>query len=295
MRWVLVTGATSGIGKACARRLAEAGYGVIACGRRPQALRAIEAEAARDHLMLVPLSLDVTDPGEIHNAVEKTEIITSGQGIDVLVNNAGYGQTGFLLELSGEQLRHQFDVNFFSVLEMTKALLPQLERNRGTVINMGSILSRLSVPWVGLYGTVKNALHMITDVLRVELHGAGIRVVLVEPGAIKTPFFDTAIASQGVGDQPEASSPTPFPPGGRLAVLYTRARLRLSQVAYRPFLLFPPIQVDRVADLVVRIVRRRSRRRQYVVPLGAGALLSLLKLIPRPLLDHFKRRAFYLN
>ncbi len=294
MRWVLITGATSGIGRACARRLAQVGYGVIACGRSPQALRSLEREAETDHLLLVPLSLDVTDVQEITNAVESAEIITGGQGIDVIVNNAGYGQTGFLLELTTEQVRHQFDVNLFSVLELTKAFLPQLERNHGLVVNMGSILSRLSVPWVGLYGTVKNALRVVTDVLRVELHGAGIRVVLVEPGAIKTPFFETAIANQGAGASSAIRRDSPYTPLGRLSVLYTRARLRLEQVNYRPFLLFPPIGADRVAELLVRIVRRRTGRRRYVIPFGAGAVLRLINLLPRPLLDHFKRRAFYL-
>jgi NAD(P)-dependent dehydrogenase (short-subunit alcohol dehydrogenase family) len=254
----------------------------------------LETEASRDHLSLVPLSLDVTDSSEIRNAIDATEIITSGRGIDALVNNAGYGQTGFLVELSGDQVRRQFDVNLFSVLELTKAMLPQLERNHGVVVNMGSIISRITVPWIGLYGTVKSALRVMTDVLRIELQSAGIRVVLVEPGAVKTPFFDTAIENQGTGNH-EAPAASSDVQSGKPAPRYSRARLRLSQVGYRPFLLFPPVGPGRVADLIVKIIRRRTSRRRYVVPPGAGALLGLLRLVPGPLLDYFKRRAFYLS
>lgn len=299
MRWVLVTGATSGIGRACARRLAEAGFGVIASGRNARALEQIEAEAEREGLRLVPLSLDVTDAAEVANAAHVTEAITLGQGIDALVNNAGYGQTGFLLELTAAQVRNQFDVNLFSVLELTKAFLPQLERNKGVVINMGSIISRVAIPWVGLYSTVKRALRVMSDVMRLELQGAGIRVVLVEPGAIRTSFFDTAIAEQA-GGAPDAASETAAlrRTGSRLVAplsqVYDRARLLLAKAGYRPFLIFPPVGPERVAAVVLRIVRVRTHRRRYVVPPGAGMLLSLLRLVPQGLLDHFKRQAFYL-
>lgn len=304
MKWVLVTGATSGIGRASARRLAEHGYGVIACGRNPEALAEIGRDASRDGLVMVPLSLDVTEPEEIRNAVTSCMSITAGEGIHALINNAGYGQTGFLLELSKDQVRRQFEVNLFSVLELTKALLAQLQQNRGVVVNMGSIISRIAVPWVGLYAAAKNALRVVSDVLRMELHGAGIRVVLVEPGAIRTSFFERAIAAQGTEEpsSPSAKEPDAEEHGNRfsdrvrtaLSEVYTGARKRLSQVGYRPFLVFPPVGADRVANLIVRIVRRRAVRRRYVVPRGAAALLALLRLLPSPLLDRFKRRAFYL-
>lgn len=302
MKWVLVTGATSGIGRACARSLAEAGFGVIATGRNREALAAIEEEAACDGLVMVPLALDVTKPEAIRRAAERCEIATAGEGIHALVNNAGYGQTGFLLELSREQIRTQFEVNVFSVLELTKALLAQLERNRGVVINMGSIISRVTIPWVGLYAAAKNALRVVSEVLRLELHAAGIRVVLVEPGAIRTPFFERAIAGQGgaavrspgSGAAQRASEHGSESLWGTISETYARARRRLSQAHYRPFLIFPPVGAAKVADLVVRIVQRRTVRRRYVVPPGAAAMLGVLRLLPVRLLDRFKRRAFYL-
>lgn len=301
MRWIFVTGATSGIGRACARRLAEAGHGVIASGRNARALAQIESEAERDGLKLIPLSLDVTDQAEVANAARAAETITLGHGIDVLVNNAGYGQTGFLLELTREQIRNQFDVNLFSVLELTKALLPQLERNRGVVVNMGSIISRVAIPWVGLYGTVKHALRVMSDVMRLELQGAGIRVVLVEPGAIRTSFFDTAIAEQA-GGAPEATAATAALRrrtgprlGASLSQIYARAKLLLAEAGYRPFLLFPPVGPERVAAVILRIVQARTNRRRFVVPPGAGILLSLLRLVPGSILDRFKRQAFHLT
>lgn len=290
MRWILITGATSGIGRACARRLAEAGFGVIACGRNARALESLRSEAVRDDLLMVPLSLDVTASAQIANAVQRTKLITSGRGIDVLINNAGYGQTGFLLELSRDQVRRQFEVNLFSILELTRALLPQLERNRGTVINMGSIISRFAAPWVGLYGTVKNALRVLTEVMRVELLGSGIRVVLVEPGATRTAFFDTAIAQQGTADGGRG----PATRADTLAARYARARAGLAQSGYRPFRFLPAVTPNRVADLVLKIVRFPTPRRRYVVPPGAGLMLGLLRLLPRALLDRFSRRAFYL-
>lgn len=291
MRWIFITGATSGIGRECTRRLAEAGHGVIACGRNAQALAELEAEASRDRLVMVPLSLDVTDPAAIENAVRATELITAGRGIDVLINNAGYGQTGFLLELSRDQVRRQFEVNLFAVLELTRALLPQLERNRGTVINIGSIISRLASPWVGLYGTVKSALRVLTEVMRVELLGARIRVVLVEPGAIRTSFFDTAIAHQAGGSDATGDVRNL---SDTLSSRYAHARARLARTGYRPFHFLPSVSPKRVADLILRIVSFPVPRRRYVVPRGTGFALGLLRLLPRTLLDRFSRRAFHL-
>lgn len=294
MKWVLVTGATSGIGQACALRLARAGYGVMAGGRRASALRALEAKATREGLNLIPLSLDVTDSSEIDNAARAAELATAGRGIDILINNAGYAQTGFLLELSREQVRQQFEVNLFSVLALTKALLPQLERNRGTVVNIGSVISRVAVPWVGLYGTVKSSLRVLTEVMRMELQAAHIQVVLVEPGAVRTQFFDTAIAQQGVGDEEMRPSRAGSPRLASLSASYARARERLQRGDYRPFRLMPLSSPERVAGLILKVVRRHAVRKSYVVPPGVGALLSLLSLLPASLVDRFKRRGFYL-
>ncbi len=279
-RWVLVTGATSGIGKACAEHLAARGFAVLATGRNPQALRELAERARSSGWHLETLGLDVTSPEQIAKAVAAAQELSGGAGIEVLVNNAGIGQAGFLADLSAESLRAQFEVSLFGLHAVTRAFLAQLVSRRGTVINIGSIMGRMTVPWMGAYGAVKAAVRSLTETLRVELGSLGVRVVLVEPGAVETAFHKRAIAG----------SPQELPPESPFA----RSYAWLAANDYRPFYLMPAVSPLPIARLVERIAEARRPRARYVLPFAAHALLLLMRLTPRSLMDPLKRRVFHL-
>jgi NADP-dependent 3-hydroxy acid dehydrogenase YdfG len=192
-RSILITGATSGIGRDAALRLAGAGHLVLAGGRRPDALAALARSAAG---RLEPLTLDVTDAASIEAARAQVGALTGGRGLDVLVNNAGFALPGPLEALAERDLRLLFDTNVFGLLAVTRAFLPGMrERGHGRVVNVGSIMGRVTMPLLGAYNASKHAVAAITDALRMELRPFGITVVLVEPGAVRTRFAAGALAA----------------------------------------------------------------------------------------------------
>jgi NAD(P)-dependent dehydrogenase (short-subunit alcohol dehydrogenase family) len=180
---ILVTGCSTGIGRATAIEAAQRGHRVFASARRPQDIADLTAKG------IETLTLDVTDTGSIAEAV--TAIFATAGRIDALVNNAGYGQYGAVEDVSPEEWRAQFDVNFFGALAVLRAVLPAMrEAHRGTVVNVSSIAGKVTVPFAGAYCASKHALEAISDALRVELAPWRIRVVVVEPGPIGTRFGD---------------------------------------------------------------------------------------------------------
>ena len=193
---ILITGATSGIGRDAAMRLVRAGHLVLAGGRRPGALAEL-ARAAGDRLE--PVVLDVTDPASVEAAGELVGRRTGGRGLDVLVNNAGYALPGPLEALPEADLRRLFkDANVFGLLAVTRAFVPAMrERGRGRVVNVGSIMGRVAMPLLGAYNASKHAVAAVTDALRMELAPVGVTVVLVEPGPVRTGFAATALAALG--------------------------------------------------------------------------------------------------
>lgn len=181
---VLITGCSTGIGRDLAERLSGCGYMVVATARR--------LEAVDDLKVALKLQLDVTQPKSIRQAVDFT-LQQFGQ-IDVLVNNAGYTMLGALEEVSDEQTRHVFDVNVFGALRMIRAVAPVMRKQRdGRIINVSSIAGKLSTPVNGTYSATKFAIEALSDALRLELAPFGIQVVVIEPGAIKTNFDQTAL------------------------------------------------------------------------------------------------------
>jgi NAD(P)-dependent dehydrogenase (short-subunit alcohol dehydrogenase family) len=179
---ILITGTSSGLGRATAKLFHAKGWNVVATMRAPQAEREL---TQMDRMAVV--RLDVQDPASIRAA------IASGLGtfgrIDALVNNAGYGAYGPLEVTSSESIRRQFDVNVFGVLETTKALLPHFRARRsGTVVNVSSVGGRIAFPLGTLYHGTKFAVEGLSEALQYELQPMGIRVKLVEPGGIRTDF-----------------------------------------------------------------------------------------------------------
>ena len=179
---ILITGASSGIGKACARRFQSEGWNVIATMRSPQ----LETELTALDRVLVT-RLDVLDIDSIEAAV--TEGVRRFGRIDVLLNNAGYGAYGPLEATPLDKVRRQFDVNVIGVLATTKAVLPHLRRQRsGVVVNISSIGGKVTFPLGALYHGTKFAVEGLSEALHYELLPLGIRVRIVEPGMVKTDF-----------------------------------------------------------------------------------------------------------
>jgi NAD(P)-dependent dehydrogenase (short-subunit alcohol dehydrogenase family) len=192
-RIALITGATAGIGRHAALYLAARGFRVIATGRNQDALAELAVEAEGD---LTPLRLDVTDQASIDSAVEVVDRITGGHGLDVLVNNAGYGDIAPMEMTTDKDLRAVFDTNVFGLMAVTRAFLPRMrERGKGRIVNVSSLGGLFTLPLFGAYNATKHAVESISDALRIELRPFGIEVSLIEPGPIKTKFSTHSLQS----------------------------------------------------------------------------------------------------
>ncbi len=191
-RYVLITGASTGIGRACALYLDRRGFHVLATVRRPEDGAAL-SEAATGPLR--SLLLDVTDAASIGGALGEVTALVGEDGLYGLVNNAGIAVAGPLEVLPLEALRRQLEVNVVGQVAVTQAFLPLLRRARGRVVNMGSIGGRSVLPFVGAYCASKFALEALTDALRMELRPWGIEVSIVEPGSVATPIWQRGEAA----------------------------------------------------------------------------------------------------
>ena len=190
-RAVLVTGCSSGIGEAIARTLVRAGWPVYATARRPEMLSGLEAEGCRT------LRLDVTEDDSMAAVV--ADIEQEHGAVGVLVNNAGFSQSGAVEVVPLDQARRQFETNFFGPARLTQLVLPGMRTQRwGKVVNISSMGGRLTFPGGGYYHATKYALEALSDALRFEVAGFGIDVVLVEPGFIRTSFSEAAAATVDV-------------------------------------------------------------------------------------------------
>ncbi|MDQ5873424.1 MAG: SDR family oxidoreductase [Acidobacteriota bacterium] len=260
---ILVTGCSSGIGRATALEAAERGHRVFASARRREDVADLSAKG------IETLALDVTDPGSIGEAVR--EVLRSAERIDALVNNAGYGQYGAIEDVSLEEWRAQFEVNVFGAIAVLRAVLPAMRAARGgTVVNVSSVAGRVAIPFAGPYSASKHALEAISDALRVEVSPWGVRVVLVEPGPIATRFGDrTRQATARILSVPGPYSP--FYGGAERASNKQFQRGRKS-----------PDVVARV--IVDSIEAKRPKARYRITPL-AKALVALKTFAPDRFLD----------
>lgn len=188
---VVLTGASSGIGRASARLLAQNGFHVFASVRKDTDGEALRGEGLPG---LVPLRLDVTDAGSLAAARAVVEAAVGERGLAGLVNNAGIGVAGPLEFLPLAELRTQFEVNVVAPIAVSQTFLPLLRRGRGRLVHIGSSSGYLSMPLVGPYCASKFALEALADAQRLELQPWGLHVSLVQPGAIATPIFDKSNA-----------------------------------------------------------------------------------------------------
>ena len=185
---VLITGCSSGIGEATARRLARRGWTVYASARRLESISGLTEAGCK------LLQLDVTDEASMRAAVET--VVEEQGAVGALVNNAGYSQGGAIEQVSMESVRRQFETNVFGLIYLTQLVLPGMRaQSWGRIVNIGSMGGRLTFPGGGLYHATKHSLEAISDALRFEVAGFGIGVTLVEPGLITSDFAKTAVAT----------------------------------------------------------------------------------------------------
>lgn len=179
---VLITGCSSGIGRATAILLRDVGWQVLPTARSEEDLEGLRAEG------FDPVALDLIDPGSVDRAAAETLELFDG-AIGALVNNAGFAQFGAVEDVGREDLRRQFEVNLFGMQQLTNRFIPLFrEQGWGRIINVSSVYGRVTAPMVGLYCASKHAMESLSDALRMELRGSGVALSLIEPGAIRTEF-----------------------------------------------------------------------------------------------------------
>ncbi len=189
-RPVLITGCSTGIGRATAERLGSDGWNVYATARRPDSIEDLAKRGCRT------LTLDVTDAGSMDKAV--AEIEEKDGPIGALINNAGYSQSGAIETIPMESVRRQFETNVFGLLRLCQLVLPGMRgAGSGRIVNLSSMGGKLTFPGGGIYHATKHAVEALSDALRFEVKGFGVDVVIIEPGLIVTEFGETANASIG--------------------------------------------------------------------------------------------------
>jgi NAD(P)-dependent dehydrogenase (short-subunit alcohol dehydrogenase family) len=272
---VLITGCSSGIGRATALRLAGAGWTVYATARRPETLSELQAAGCRT------LALDVTDEQSMQAVV--AEIERTEGAVGVLINNAGYSQSGAIETVPLDAVRRQFETNVFGLVRLTQLVLPKMRAQRwGKIVNVGSMGGRLSFPGGGHYHATKHALEAISDALRFELRGFGIDVVLLEPGLITTEFGEAATASMAdvelTGEDPYAKFNTTVG--------------AVTKGAYDgPMKLFGG-GPDRVAKVIERALKRRHPPARITITPSAKVTIAMRRVMPDRLWDAAMRSQF---
>lgn len=280
---VLITGATAGIGRVTALHLAKLGHHVIATGRKTGELAKLAAEGAelvRDSSTgrLDTLSLDVTSLASITAAVSAVDALTDGRGIDVLVNNAGFGVLGPTSEIGDTEMRRQYETNVFGLMNVTRAFLPRMrERRSGRIINVSSVGGRITLPYFGVYNSTKYAVESLSDALRYELRPFGIDVSLIEPGVIRTNFEATAVKNL------DALAETPY---GVAVAKYEQLSKAADRFASNPIV---------IAKAIARAVQARRPAARYVAPFSTNFVLAFAWMAPTRVWDWAMRKVAYLN
>lgn len=269
-RLVLVTGASTGIGRATALRLDALGFTVFAGVRRPEDGQALERTASPRLQFVV---LDVTDPATVAATADRLAAVPSS--FVGIVNNAAISVPGPLEFMPIDDVRRQFDVNFFGAARVTQAVLPVIRAaGRGRIVNVSSINARLAQPWIGAYSASKWAMEGWSDALRRELRPWKIPVSLVQPGAVATPIFERSRAG---GRELAASMPA------RAHELYPDIlRALLERPGRAPRHAIPP---ERVARVIARAVSARRPRTRYLVGRDTRLVALLTAILPARVID----------
>jgi len=272
-RVILITGCSSGIGRATALEAAARGHRVFASARNPETLWDLEGGG-----QIRPLALDVTDPASIRGAV--SSVLTEAGRVDALVNNAGYGQYGAAEDVTAEEWRRQFDVNLFGAIEAARAVLPAMrEKRSGTIVNVSSVAGKIAIPFAAPYCASKHALEALSDALRVEVAPFGIRVAVIEAGPIESRFGDRARA--GVARM--LASPGPY------SAFYKSAE-RAMDTDFQA----GKLPAGAVARVIVEAIESDDPRTRYRITRMARVLILLRRLLPDRVFDRRMKKALNL-
>ena len=254
---VLVTGCSSGIGRATADRLAQHGWTVYATARRLDSIADLAEKGCRT------LPLDVCDEDSMREAVRA--IVGDEGAVGVLINNAGYSQSGAVEEVPMEAVRHQFETNVFGLVRLTQLVLPAMRAQRwGKIVNVSSMGGRLTFPGGGYYHATKHAVEAISDALRFEVRGFGVDVIVIEPGLIKTSFGETAAGSV------ESATPADGP-----YAEFNSAVARESAQIYEGPLARLGAGPEAVARVIEKAITAHRPKTRY--PVTASARLALIQ------------------
>jgi NAD(P)-dependent dehydrogenase (short-subunit alcohol dehydrogenase family) len=263
MKTVLITGASSGIGKETARTLIKEGYTVYCAARRVEKMKDLEEIGA--HL----LEMDVTDEASMTSGVQS--ILDEEGSIDILINNAGYGSYGAIEDVPIDEARRQFEVNIFGLARLTQLVLPKMRENRyGKIVNISSMGGKIYTQFGGWYHATKHALEGLSDCLRLETEPFGIDVIIIEPGGITTPWggiaADNLKKTSGNGAYAEAANKA----ADGLTERYTSEQLS------------PP---SLIADTILKAITARRPKTRYAVGFGARPSIFLRWLLSDRMFD----------
>ncbi|WP_194921554.1 SDR family NAD(P)-dependent oxidoreductase [Catenulispora rubra] len=273
-RATLITGCSSGIGRAAALRLHRAGLPVYATGRDPEALASL-AEVG-----ISTLRLDVTDEASADAVVKR--IVEDHGAVGVLVNNAGSGVHGAVEEVALDSVRGSFETNLFGALRLTQMVLPGMRaQGAGRIVNVSSILGRFSPPGGALYHATKHALEAYSDSLRMEVAQFGVRVSLIEPATVRTQFFATALMQ--FAGRPESPYQEFYDDLATWAIAVHEGRTSAGRFAVPP---------EKVAAAIERAATARRPKARYPVGPLARAALTMRRLLPDAAFDTFVARQF---
>ena len=269
---VLITGCSTGIGRATAERLARAGHPVYATARRPETLAGLE------QLGCTPLTLDVTDDDSMQAAVRR--VVADHGAVGALVNNAGYSASGAVETVSPQDLRRQFQTNVFGLVRMCQLVLPAMrDQGAGRIVNISSMGANFTFPGGGVYHATKYAIEALSDALRFEVKGFGVQVVIVQPGLIRTEFGATAAAEVDPADGPYAE----FNAAVATTTKNAYEQGPLARLGGGP---------DAVAKTIETAITTAKPRTRYRVTPAAHLLITLRRLMSDRVWDRFVATQF---
>ncbi|MBV8523951.1 MAG: SDR family oxidoreductase [Acetobacteraceae bacterium] len=271
-----MTGASSGIGRACVLLLVQEGFQVFASVRKAADANQLRVNAEST---LAPMIMDVTDAASITAAADDVTSRLDGRGLDGLINVAGIGLTGPLEYIALDDLREIFEVNVFGQIAVTQAFMPLIRKGCGRIVNMGSVGAHIAIPFGGPLAASKSAFGSLNDSLRLELQPFGIRVCVIEPASIHTPAVDKTLGDvDGVIDRLPQEAARRY--GQMLRTFTGRARARELNGS-------PPELVARTVLQALTVSRPRTR---YPVGKDSKLLTILPRLLPDRLLDSLRVR-----
>ncbi len=259
-RAILITGCSTGIGRATALRLASRGHNVYASARKLEAIRDLGDAGCKI------VALDVCDEASMRAAVE--QIAAKEGAVGALVNNAGYGQVGSIEDLSMADVRSQFETNFFGLVHLTKMVIPGMRaQGWGRIVNVSSVGGKVVIPGFGVYHATKFAVEAMSDAMRFELKNFGIRVSVIEPGAIRTEFEQTSAAT--IGSEARAA-------GSSYAAFYESIETQARNM-YKGRMSVGPEMVAKAIEHAATSKRPRSR---YPLTPGARVMIAARRALP---------------